>query len=131
MRSPWRIVLLRQALQSTTDCRQLLFAPCGHVLEPDDSGSSRGVPPGSAGAIVVLIAACRRQRGVKPEARRAAAPEAMGLEFIDTGFERLALSCDVVDNVVRIHLLYDHERASPNRAAEHIISGFMHAPAQG
>jgi hypothetical protein len=44
-----------------------------------------------------------------------------GLEFIDTGFENASpLWYDVVDNVVRLHLLYDHERASPNRAAGHI-----------
>ncbi len=43
------------------------------------------------------------------------------LEFIDTGFENASpLWYDVSSNgVVRIHLLYDHERASPNRAAGH------------
>src|SRR5688572_20221726 len=44
-----------------------------------------------------------------------------GLEFIDTGFENASpLWYDVVQNTVRIHLIYDHERASPNRAAGHI-----------
>jgi Zinc carboxypeptidase len=51
----------------------------------------------------------------------AAGSEAAGLEFIDTGFENASpLWYDVVHNVVRIHLIYDHERASPNRAAGHI-----------
>ena len=45
----------------------------------------------------------------------AAAPP---LEFIDTSFENASpLWYDVADGVVRIHLLYDHERSSPNRAA--------------
>src|SRR5919197_272106 len=44
-----------------------------------------------------------------------------GLIFIDTGVENASpLWYDVVDNVIRLHLLYDHERASPNRAAGHI-----------
>jgi Zinc carboxypeptidase len=44
-----------------------------------------------------------------------------GLEFIDTSFENASpLWYDVADGVVRIHLVYDHERASPNRAAGHI-----------
>ncbi len=44
-----------------------------------------------------------------------------GLEYIDTSFENASpLWYDVADGVVRIHLLYDHERASPNRAAGHI-----------
>jgi hypothetical protein len=41
--------------------------------------------------------------------------------FIDTSVENASpLWYEVVDNVVRIHLLYDHERESPNRAAGHI-----------
>ena len=95
-------------------------------------GSSRGVPPRR----------CWRDRGPdcrpvgdsgesgrRPEA--GGTGEAMGLEFIDTGFETpRPLWCDVVDDVVRIHLLYDHERASPNRAAGTSISGFMRAGAK-
>lgn len=46
---------------------------------------------------------------------------APGLTFIDTGVENASpLWYEFVDGVVRIHLLYDHERASPNRAAGHI-----------
>jgi hypothetical protein len=43
------------------------------------------------------------------------------LEYIDTGFENASpLWYEVAaDNVVRIHLLYDHERDSPNRANLH------------
>jgi hypothetical protein len=44
-----------------------------------------------------------------------------GLEFIDTGFENASpLWYDVAGEVIGINLLYDHERASPNRAAGHI-----------
>jgi hypothetical protein len=44
-----------------------------------------------------------------------------GLEFIETGFENASpLWYEVVGEVVRINLLYDHERSSPNRAAGHI-----------
>jgi len=43
------------------------------------------------------------------------------LDFIDTSIENGSpLWYEVVDNVVRINLIYDHERASPNRAAGHI-----------
>jgi len=48
-------------------------------------------------------------------------PAAPGIEFIDTSFENASpLWYDVADGVTRIHLLYDHERSSPNRAAGHI-----------
>ena len=44
-----------------------------------------------------------------------------GLEYIDTGFENASpLWYDVAGGVIRINLLYDHERSSPNRAAGHI-----------
>ena len=53
--------------------------------------------------------------------RQSAADAGHGLEFIDTGFENASpLWYDVDGEVIRIHLLYDHERASPNRAAGHI-----------
>ena len=43
------------------------------------------------------------------------------LEFIDTSIENGSpLWYEIVDNVVRLNLLYDHERSSPNRAAGHI-----------
>src|SRR4029450_8547808 len=110
-------------LQSTTDACQLLFAPCG----PHDSRMIHGSPRGraaraGAGAILVLTAALSAMAagqalGQKP----AAAADAAGLEFIDTSLENASpLWYDVVDDVVRLHLIYDHERASPNRAAGHI-----------
>ena len=43
------------------------------------------------------------------------------LDFIDTSIENGSpLWYEVVDNVVRLNLIYDHERSSPNRAAGHI-----------
>jgi hypothetical protein len=43
------------------------------------------------------------------------------LDFIDTSIENGSpLWYEIVDNVVRINLIYDHERSSPNRAAGHI-----------
>jgi hypothetical protein len=44
------------------------------------------------------------------------------LEFIDTSFENASpLWYDVApDGAIQLHLVYDHERASPNRAAGHV-----------
>lgn len=68
--------------------------------------------------MATISATTARQTGTE---RPPSAADAGGLEFIDTGFENASpLWYDVVDNVVRIHLIYDHERASPNRAAGHI-----------
>jgi hypothetical protein len=54
-----------------------------------------------------------------PPAPPAGAPNV--LEFIDTGFENASpLQWETApDGTVHIHLLYDYERASPNRAAGH------------
>jgi len=50
-----------------------------------------------------------------------ASPADSGLEYIETGFENASpLWYDIADGIVRLHLLYDHERASPNRAAGHV-----------
>jgi hypothetical protein len=49
-------------------------------------------------------------------------PGATGLEYIDTSFEN-ASPCwyeQAPDGTIDVHLLYDQERASPNRAAGHI-----------
>jgi len=45
-----------------------------------------------------------------------------GFEFINTGFENASpLWYDFTsDGVIQVHLVYDHERSSPNRAAGHI-----------
>ena len=46
---------------------------------------------------------------------------AAALEFIDTSIENGSpLWYEIVGNVVRINLIYDHERSSPNRAAGHV-----------
>jgi hypothetical protein len=46
---------------------------------------------------------------------------AAALEFIDTSIENGSpLWYEIVDNVVQINLIYDHERSSPNRAAGHV-----------
>ena len=46
---------------------------------------------------------------------------APALEFIDTSIENGSpLWYEIVGNVVRINLIYDHERSSPNRAAGHV-----------
>jgi hypothetical protein len=52
----------------------------------------------------------------------AAQPPPSALEFIDTSFENASpLWYDVApDGTIQLHLVYDHERASPNRAAGHV-----------
>ena len=49
-------------------------------------------------------------------------PNSTGLEFIDTSFENASPLWyeQAADGTIVVHLLYDHERASPNRAAGHI-----------
>src|SRR5687767_10734166 len=83
-------------------------------------GSSRRSTSTSAGSVLLLLALSATTI-VQAGGQQTALAGGTGLEFIDTGFENASpLWYDVVDNVVRIHLLYDHERASPNRAAGHI-----------
>jgi len=57
---------------------------------------------------------------LSPLVREAAANT--GFEFMDTAFENASPVWYEVaaDGAVHVHLLYDHERASPNRAAGHI-----------
>ena len=46
---------------------------------------------------------------------------APALDFIDTSIENGSpLWYEIVDGVIRLNLIYDHERSSPNRAAGHI-----------
>ena len=54
----------------------------------------------------------------QPPAGRASHP----IEFVDTSFENASPLWyeRAADGSLQIHLLYDHERASPNRAAGHI-----------
>jgi hypothetical protein len=62
------------------------------------------------------------QGGPGPRGGPAETPTAVGLEFIDTGFENASpLWYEVApDGTILLHLIYDHERSSPNRAAGHI-----------
>jgi hypothetical protein len=85
-------------------CCSSLALPASSFLLPDNL-----LRAGSQGAQTPLSPASREK------------PDAAGLEFIDTGIENASpLWYDITDGVIRIHLLYDHERASPNRAAGHI-----------
>ncbi len=65
----------------------------------------------------------REKKGTTAGARpqKAAGLKASGLEYIDTGFENASpLWYDFADDgTVLVHLIYDHERSSPNRAAGH------------
>ncbi len=49
-------------------------------------------------------------------------PNTTGLEFLDTSFENASPVWyeQAADGSIHVHLLYDHERASPNRAAGHV-----------
>jgi hypothetical protein len=68
--------------------------------------------------IILLLATPTRPATSQTQAPTGAT---LGLEFIDTGFENASpLWYEVAGGVVRINLLYDHERSSPNRAAGHI-----------
>ena len=76
-----------------------------------------------AGRLAALLVATLPATSLSQDAGQSPVPpaSATGLEYIDTSFENASpLWYDFVDNVVRLHLLYDHERASPNRAAGHI-----------
>ena len=57
-----------------------------------------------------------------PPSGTRASIEPTGFEFIKTGFENASpLWYDFApDGVIQVHLVYDHERSSPNRAAGHI-----------
>ncbi|MCC6234103.1 MAG: peptidase M14 [Verrucomicrobiales bacterium] len=61
-------------------------------------------------------------RAAETPAASMAAVRASGLEFLDTSFENASpLGHEVdPDGVIQLHLMYDHERASPNRAAGHL-----------
>ena len=69
-------------------------------------------------SVLVLSAAFTEGRTQSPVVP--ASPS--GLDFIDTGFENASpLWYELApDGSIQINLLYDHERASPNRAAGHI-----------
>lgn len=60
--------------------------------------------------------------GAGTPAEKTPAPPETGLEFIDTSFENASpLHWETgSDGVIQLFLVYDHQRASPNRAAGHI-----------
>ena len=70
-------------------------------------------------ALIALVAATSLLQAAVQ--RQGAVDAVQGLEFIDTGFENASpLWYDIDGEVIRVNLIYDHERASPNRAAGHI-----------
>lgn len=72
-------------------------------------------------ALFLVIAAVvpSTQRDSSPPV--AAQNPAAALAFIDTSIENGSpLWYEIVDHVIQLHLIYDHERSSPNRAAGHI-----------
>jgi hypothetical protein len=77
-------------------------------------------------ALVVLasavIAGARDGTALQPPTPAEGKVHETGLEFIDTGFENASpLWYEFApDGTVLVHLVYDHERSSPNRAAGHI-----------
>ncbi len=68
--------------------------------------------------LLALIAGAPASLAPLPPVSPASSPVA----FLDTSFENASpLWYDVAaDGTIQVHLLYDHERASPNRAAGHI-----------
>lgn len=77
------------------------------------------------GAALAATATTTQARGQAPTGP----PRPGGLEFIDTSFENASpLWYEFApDGTVLLHLIYDHERSSPNRAAGHIHVR-LHAP---
>ncbi len=76
-------------------------------------------------SIAIGIALSGNQRDSSPSVP--AQDPAQLLDFIDTSIENGSpLWYEIVDGVVRLNLIYDHERSSPNRAAGH-IHFVMHA----
>jgi hypothetical protein len=71
--------------------------------------------------LVFLAATALATSMLQSSSSAARQPTPVELDFIDTSIENGSpLWYEVVDNVVRVNLIYDHERASPNRAAGHI-----------
>jgi hypothetical protein len=69
---------------------------------------------------ILFAAAVTALTGVSQAGGRASTHD--GLDFIDTSFENASPAWYERDaeGIIQVHLLYDHERASPNRAAGHI-----------
>ena len=93
---------------------------------------ARGVLAAAAVAVLAVPTRGEDRAGgdPRPEAGLPADPAKTPLEFIDTSFENASpLWYELApDGSIQVHLLYDHERASPNRAAGHFHFR-LHAPA--
>ena len=86
---------------------------------------------GAAGGLAVLIGSllpastpAAENKAASPAPTRFASPivpNTTGLEYIDTSFENASPVWyeQAPDGAIVVHLLYDHERSSPNRAAGH------------
>jgi hypothetical protein len=74
--------------------------------------------------IVFVLGVLMALAGVPPRVQQDPAPAigGTGLEFIDTSFENASPLWyeRAPDGTINVHLIYDHERSSPNRAAGHI-----------
>ena len=77
---------------------------------------------GSIPAISLALAMTLAGSAFASDAPAKPGPPDSGLEYIDTSFENASpLWHDVADDgTIRLHLVYDHERSSPNRASGHI-----------
>ena len=72
-------------------------------------------------AITIAIALTLAGHQARSSAPVSIKDSAAALDFIDTTIENGSpLWYEIVDNVIRLNLMYDHERSSPNRAAGHI-----------
>jgi hypothetical protein len=88
--------------------------------------------------ILALASACQAAEPKAPAAKTSATPPAPkqapripNLEFIDTSFENASPLWyeQGPDNSILVHLLYDHERNSSNRAAGHLHFRLVAKPA--
>src|SRR5688572_3415876 len=72
--------------------------------------------------MLFVLAQCALSVQAAAPGNSASPPANHPLEFIDTGFENASPVWYefAPDGTVLVHLLYDHERSSPNRAAGHI-----------
>ncbi len=84
------------------------------VLVPVATFAAEAAPTKAAQPAAAKPVAATKTPPLPPENRT-------GLEFIDTSFENASPVWyePTDDGTIAIHLLYDHERSSPNRAAGH------------
>jgi hypothetical protein len=91
------------------------------ISRPRHAAEAGPQPEASVGRIQDRAAGAGQQVPGSPREAPSKPPDP-GLEFIDTGIENASpLWYEVApDGTILVHLLYDHERSSPNRAAGHI-----------